>query len=306
MMNARAIPESLLDRLPAVRGSYEVDAPLASLTWFRVGGAGDVLYRPADVADLASFLRDVPRDIPLTVIGIGSNLLIRDGGVRGVVIRLGKAFGKITLAGERLTVGGGALDITVASVARDNGLGGLEFLRGIPGSIGGAVAMNAGAYGREIADIFESATILLPGGQHMILKREDMDFAYRRAHLPHGAIIIEAVLRGEPRDKTLIQAEMDRIVAEREESQPLRTRTGGSTFKNPDGHKAWQLIDQAGCRGLTRGGAQMSPKHCNFMLNLGDATAADLEDLGDEVRTRVLAKTGIRLEWEIRRIGERV
>ncbi|MGD8327659.1 MAG: UDP-N-acetylmuramate dehydrogenase [Sphingomonadales bacterium] len=305
MMAAHKPPVDWREQLPDVEGRYEFDAPLAPLTWFRVGGPADVLYRPANVLDLCRFLRECPEGVPKLFIGIGSNLLIRDGGFRGIVIRLGKPFATIRAAGDRLIVGGGALDITVANAARDHSLGGMEFLRGIPGSIGGAVAMNAGAYGRDMSDILESVTLVMPDGSYKVLAAFELRMSYRTAHLPAGAVIVEATLKGEAADKDEIQAEMDRIVQEREDSQPLRTRTGGSTFKNPEGAKAWELIDKANCRGLTRGGAQVSPKHCNFLLNHGEATAKDIEYLGEEVRQAVFEKTGVMLDWEIRRVGER-
>lgn len=292
-----------LSRLPEVRGDYQPGADLGAMTWFRVGGPADVLYRPADADDLATFLAGCPADVPVTVLGVGSNLLIRDGGVAGVVIRLPKTFASIEIAGDCIHAGAAALDVTIAARARDAGLGGMEFLRGVPGSLGGAVAMNAGAYGREIADILVSAEILTRAGEKALLSADDLGFGYRRACVPEGAIVIAARLRGRPADSAAIGAEMDRIAAEREASQPLRTRTGGSTFKNPPGAKAWALIDAAGCRGLARGGAEVSEKHCNFLINTGTATAADLESLGEEVRARVKAHAGIDLEWEIRRIG---
>jgi len=293
------------DALPDVEGRYEFDVSLAPLTWFRVGGPADVVYRPANVLDLCQFLRNCPADVPKLFIGVGSNLLIRDGGFRGIVIRLGKPFASIRISGDRLVVGGGALDITVANAARDHGLGGLEFLRGIPGSIGGAVAMNAGAYGRDMSDILESATFIMPDGSYRVLAAFELHMTYRHARIPEGAVLVEATLKGTPSDKEVIQAEMNRIVQEREESQPLRTRTGGSTFKNPEGAKAWQLIDKAGCRGRSRGGAQVSPKHTNFLLNHGDATAKDIEYLGEEVRQTVFEHSGVMLDWEIRRVGEK-
>lgn len=304
MMSAATVTD-WRDNLPDVDGRIELDAPLAPLTWFRVGGSADVLFRPANIADLCRFLRSFNQDVPKTFIGIGSNMLIRDGGVRGVVIRLGKPFSSIRVVGEKILAGGGALDVTVAAAARDHGLGGLEFLRGIPGSIGGAIAMNAGAYGRDISDVLESATLVMPDGSYQVFDNALFRFAYRKAQIPEAAVIVEAVLKGTPKDRDDIQAEMDRIVQEREESQPLRTRTGGSTFKNPAGKKAWELIDMAGCRGLALGGAQISEKHCNFLLNTGDATASDLEDLGEKVRDRVRESFGVELEWEIRRLGER-
>lgn len=294
---------AFLSELPAVRGEYEIGADLAAMTWFKVGGPADVLFRPADADDLAGFLRGCPASVPVTVLGVGSNLLVRDGGVAGVVIRLPKSFAAIRIDGGTIEAGAAALDVTVAAKARDAGLGGLEFLRGVPGSIGGAVAMNAGAYGREIADVLESADILTRTGERVKLRPAQLNFSYRHANLPDGAIVTGAVLRGRPADKATVAAEMDRIAAEREQSQPLRTRTGGSTFKNPPGQKAWALIDAAGCRGLRRGGAQVSEKHCNFLINTGGATAADLELLGEDVRARVRAQSGVALEWEIRRIG---
>ncbi|GAB4137790.1 MAG: UDP-N-acetylmuramate dehydrogenase [Sphingomonadales bacterium] len=303
MMAQTIASPAFLSRLPRVRGDYQPGADLAAMTWFRVGGPADVLYRPADADDLAAFLAGCPADVPITVLGVGSNLLIRDGGVAGVVIRLPKTFAKIEIAGDCIDAGAAALDVTIAARAREAGLGGMEFLRGVPGSLGGAVAMNAGAYGREIADILDSAEILTRAGHRQWLSADDLGFGYRRAALPEGAIVIAARLRGQPADPAAIGAEMDRIAAEREASQPLRTRTGGSTFKNPPGAKAWALIDAAGCRGLARGGARISEKHCNFLLNTGDATAADLEALGEQVRERVKAQSGIDLEWEIRRIG---
>ncbi|RME64948.1 MAG: UDP-N-acetylmuramate dehydrogenase, partial [Alphaproteobacteria bacterium] len=284
---------------------YEVGADIGAMTWFRVGGPADVLLRPKDVDDLAAFLAGCPIDIPVTVLGVGSNLLVRDGGVAGVVVRLPKSFAGIAVDGLRLHAGAAALDITVAAKARDASLAGLEFLRGIPGTIGGAVAMNAGAYGCEIADVLESAEILTRQGARQRLSAGDLAFAYRQARLPEGAIVIAATLRGRRGRYAAIAAEMQRIAAEREQSQPLRTRTGGSTFKNPPGAKAWALIDAAGCRGLARGGAQVSEKHCNFLINTGSASAEDLEMLGETVRARVAAQSGVTLEWEIRRIGRR-
>lgn len=303
-----ALASHLIDRLPPVRGRYDVGASLAEYTWFRVGGPADVLFRPADREDLIAFLKDTPSDIPVTVIGLGSNLLVRDGGVEGVVIRLGKAFGQMTRDGDIVHVGGGASDISVASFARDEGLGGLEFLRGIPGTIGGALRMNAGAYGREIADVLLSAEAVDREGVVHHLTPDDMGFSYRKTTVPNDWIFIGATFRGEPTEKSLISARMDQINEAREESQPLRTRTGGSTFKNPtspeaQGRRAWELVDAAGCRGYQVGGAQVSPKHCNFLLNNGTATAADIENLGEEVRSRVLEATGVTLDWEIRRIG---
>ena len=289
--------------LPAVRGTSTADASLADFIWFRTGGAAEWLVRPADLDDLAAFQRALSRDTPLFAIGVGSNLIVRDGGVPGVVIRLSKAFAQVSIEGTCVRAGAGAMGITVASAARDAGLAGLEFLRGIPGTVGGAVAMNAGAYDRDVASVLVEATIVGRDGGIAVLSAADLGFAYRHAALPAGAVVVEALFECIPGDRLAIAAEMDRIAAEREASQPLRSRTGGSTFKNPPGHKAWALIDAAGCRGLRRGGAQVSEKHTNFLLNTGEATSADIEALGEEVRARVLAHSGIALEWEIARVG---
>ena len=292
------------ERLKGVRGKLTAGAPLAPLVWFKTGGPTDELFEPADVADLQDFLR-ARADEPVWPLGLGSNLIVRDGGVRGVTVRLGKAFAAIRVEGNRLTCGAGAPGISVASAARDAGVAGLEFLRGIPGTVGGAVRMNAGAYGRDVSDMLVSADVVLRSGELRTLALDDMGFTYRHSTMPDGAIVVAATFAGVPGAPAIIGAEMDRIAAEREASQPLRSRTGGSTFKNPDGHKAWALIDAAGCRGLRCGDAQVSEKHCNFLLNLGAATSADIEALGEEVRARVLAATGVRLEWEIQRVGER-
>jgi UDP-N-acetylmuramate dehydrogenase len=290
--------------LPAVRGRLTADAPLAPLVWFKSGGNAGWLFEPADADDLSAFLKSLPADVPVMALGLGSNLIVRDGGVPGVVIRLGKAFSQITRPGPlQLAVGGGASGIQVSSAARDAGIGGLEFLRGIPGTVGGFVRMNGGAYGREVADVLVEATIIRRDGSRQTLGPADLGYSYRHSNLPDGAVVIGAVLAGHPADPAVIQQEMDRIAATREASQPLRSRTGGSTFKNPPGHKAWQLVDQAGCRGLTIGGAQVSEKHTNFLINTGSATSADIETLGDEVRARVKAQSGIDLEWEIQRVG---
>lgn len=295
----------LLSRLPAVRGKLRADADLAKTNWFRVGGAAEVLFRPADEEDLAAFIRAKPADVAVTVLGVGSNLIIRDGGLDGVVIRLGGAFVDMQVEGNLLHCGAGALDLNVAQLAQQHGLGGLEFLSGIPGTIGGALRMNAGAYGREIKDVLVSARALDAYGVMHTLTPDDMNFAYRRAHgVPEGWIFTGCTLRGELGDADAIASEMARIAEARGATQPIKSRTGGSTFKNPEGHKAWELVDAAGCRGLTIGGAQMSELHCNFMINTGNATARDLEALGEEVRRRVLAQSGVELEWEIRRIGK--
>ena len=285
-----------------VRGRVTQNAPLAPLVWFKTGGPTDTLFEPADVTDLQDFMRD-NADVAIWPLGLGSNLIVRDGGVRGVTVRLGKAFAAITNSGTTLTCGAGAPGISVASAARDKGIAGLEFLRGIPGTVGGAVRMNAGAYGRDVSDILVSADVVLRSGELQTLPLADLGYTYRHSALPEGAIVVAATFHGVPGAPAIIGAEMDRIAAEREASQPLRSRTGGSTFKNPDGHKAWALIDAAGCRGLRRGDAQVSEKHCNFLLNLGSATSAEIEQLGEDVRGRVLAATGVRLEWEIQRVG---
>ncbi|MGK2284886.1 UDP-N-acetylmuramate dehydrogenase [Pedomonas sp. V897] len=303
MTLAPATPD-LIARLPAVRGEMVPNGSLADFIWFRCGGPADVLFRPADLADLVDFLKACPGDVPVLPVGVGSNLLVRDGGVEGVVVRLSKAFARVQVEpGNRIRAGAAAMGITVASAARDAGIGGMEFLRGIPGTIGGAVRMNAGAYGRETADILVECTVVHRDGRVETLPKTALGYSYRHSELPDGAIVVEAVLEGVPADPAVIGAEMDRIAAEREASQPLRTRTGGSTFKNPEGDKAWRLIDAAGCRGLRRGGAQVSEKHCNFLLNTGDATSADLEALGEEVRARVKEASGVDLHWEIQRIG---
>mgnify|MGYP001474820396 FL=1 len=306
MMAAHAPASSLIERLPRVRGELVANAPLAPFTWFRVGGPAEVLFRPADADDLAAFLAGTPTDVPVTVIGVGSNLLVRDGGVAGVVIRLGgKGFSHIeVLDGHRLRVGTAALDVAVARAAQEAGIAGLEFYRGIPGSIGGALRMNGGAYGRETKDVLVEAVAIDRQGRRHVLSNADMGYSYRHCGAPEDLIFVEAIFQGEAGDKAEIQRRMDEITAKREESQPIRMRTGGSTFKNPEGHKSWQLIDAAGCRGLVRGGAQVSELHCNFLINTGTASAADLEGLGEEVRARVKAKSGVVLEWEIRRIGE--
>jgi UDP-N-acetylmuramate dehydrogenase len=277
---------------------------LAPLVWFKSGGSAQWLFEPADADDLAQFLGDLEPDVPVLALGLGSNMIVRDGGVPGVVVRLGKTFAKIDkLDDVTLRCGGGASGILVSSTARDAGIAGLEFLRGIPGTVGGFVRMNGGAYGREVNDILVSATLVLRSGEVEEWPLERLGYTYRHSAVPDGAVVIAATFRGTPGDPAAIGAEMDRIAAAREDTQPIRSRTGGSTFKNPDGHKAWALIDASGCRGMTLGGAQVSEKHCNFLLNLGSATSADIEALGEEVRRRVRAKTNIALEWEIQRIG---
>jgi UDP-N-acetylmuramate dehydrogenase len=290
--------------LPRLEGIAERQGSLADFIWFRTGGPAEWLVRPASVEDLAQFLRGLDPAVPVLPVGVGSNLIVRDGGVPGVVVRLPKALGHVHVeAGNRVRAGGGAMGISVASKARDTHIAGLEFLRGIPGTAGGAVRMNAGAYGREVADILVEATLVRRDGRIETWPRARFGYTYRHSEVPDGAIVVEALFEGVPGERAVIAAEMDRIAAEREASQPLRSRTGGSTFKNPPGTKAWKLIDAAGCRGLRVGEAQVSEKHCNFLLNLGGATAADIEELGEEVRRRVLAGSGVELEWEIQRVG---
>ena len=290
--------------LPKVHGKLTADAPLAPLVWFKSGGAAQWLFEPKDLADLQGFLRDLDTATPVMALGLGSNMIVRDGGVSGVVIRLGKAFAKCTARDEvTLDCGGGASGILVSSTARDAGIAGLEFLRSIPGTVGGFVRMNGGAYGSEVADILIDCDVVLRNGALVTLPASELGYTYRHSELPVGAVVVVARFRGRLGDPAAIQAEMDRISAAREASQPLRSKTGGSTFKNPPGHKAWELVDAAGCRGLVKGGAQVSEKHCNFLLNLGGATSADIEDLGEEVRRRVKEKSGVKLDWEIQRVG---
>ena len=292
------------DMLPPVRGTITRDAPLKDFVCFRAGGPAEVLFRPADADDLASFLAAKPVDLKVSVIGVGSNLLVRDGGIPGAVVRLPSAFGKVEVDGLRVRVGAAALDAAVARTAADAGIAGLEFLRGVPGTIGGALKMNAGCYGREIKDVFVEASAIDEKGNKIRLSSADMDFTYRKAQgARDGLIFIEAVLQGTPDEPAAIRARMEELSANREAAQPIKSKTGGSTFKNPPGHKAWQLVDEAGCRGLKIGGAQVSEKHTNFLINTGDATAADLEALGEEVRKRVQEKSGVMLEWEIKRVG---
>jgi UDP-N-acetylmuramate dehydrogenase len=291
-------------RIPALLGSVDARVSLADFIWFRTGGTAEWLVRPKDVADLAAFLKALDPAVPVMPVGVGSNLIVRDGGVRGVVVRLPKSFATVIVEpGNRVRAGAGAMGITVASAARDAGIAGLEFLRGIPGTIGGAVRMNAGAYGRDMADLLIEATVVTRSGDIEVWPAERLGYTYRHSAVSEGAVVVDALLQGTPGDKVAIGAEMDRIAAEREASQPLRSRTGGSTFKNPEGHKAWALVDAAGCRGLTIGDAQVSEKHCNFLLNLGSATSAEIEALGEEVRRRVKAHSSIELEWEIQRVG---
>jgi UDP-N-acetylmuramate dehydrogenase len=291
------------EMLPPVRGTYTEGAALKDLVWFRAGGPAEILFRPADAEDLAAFLAAKPADLRVSMIGVGSNLLVRDGGISGVVVRLPAAFGKINTNGRRVRAGAAALDAAVARAAAEAGIGGMEFLRGVPGTVGGALKMNAGCYEREIKDIFVEASAIDGRGNKIKLLPSDMAFVYRNTGVRDELIFVEAMFEGTLDKPEAIGARMEALVARREASQPTRTKTGGSTFKNPPGKKAWELIDAAGCRGLTRGAAQVSEKHCNFLINTGEASAADLEALGEEVRMRVKDKTGIALEWEIKRVG---
>ena len=293
----------LVERLPQVRGKYRPCVAIADLVWFRVGGPAEVMFRPADRDDLSDFMRSRPRDVPVMAIGVGSNLLVRDGGVDGVVIRCGRGLSEISVEGDLITAGAGALDGNVALTAQQHGLGGVEFLSGIPGTIGGGLRMNAGAYGREMVDVLVEAEAVDGEGKVHTVGPKDLGFRYRHCSAPEDWIFTKAVLRAERADPAVIAARTQEIRDKREATQPVRARTGGSTFKNPAGHSAWQLVDQAGCRGLARGGARVSERHTNFLINEGGATAADIEDLGDDVIARVRALTGITMEWEIKRIG---
>ncbi len=296
--------EALIARLPRVRGPYTANAAIRDLTWFRAGGPADVLFIPADADDLAAFLAGCPADIPVLVIGVGSNLLVRDGGVPGVVVRLGRGFMHITREGEtRLRAGAAVLDVALAKAALEAGLAGLEFMRGIPGGVGGGLRMNAGAYGREFKDTLVEAVALTRTGARVVLSNAEMGFSYRKSAVSPELIFIEGLFEGTPGDKAEIEARMNEITRSREATQPIRSRTGGSTFKNPPGHKAWQLIDAAGCRGLRHGDAEVSTLHCNFLINHGKASGNEIEALGEEVRARVKAQSGVELEWEIKRVG---
>jgi UDP-N-acetylmuramate dehydrogenase len=300
---------NLRDALPPVRGKLLFDEPLAPFTWFRVGGPADALFLPADQEDLGDLLRGLPGEIPKTVLGVGSNVIVRDGGIEGVVIRLaGRAFGDIHIDAEngRVIAGSGALDAAVARAAAEAGVGGVEFLAGIPGTIGGALTMNAGCYGRETKDVLIAAHGVDSTGEYRSWELEDFGYGYRTSAVPAGMFWDQAVFQGHPDDPAAIRARMAEITARREATQPLREKTGGSTFKNPPGHSAWRLVDEAGWRGRPLGGAMMSPLHANFMINTGVATAAELEALGEAVRADVAAKTGVELDWEIKRVGRPV
>ena len=293
----------LINRLPRVRGTYTENGPLDRVTWFRVGGPAEVLFRPADLADLEHFMTIKPVDIPITVLGVGSNMLVRDGGVPGVVVRLGREFATIEVDGTDISAGAGALGLNVAMTFQQASVTGLEFLSGIPGTIGGALRMNAGAFGHEMKDILVSARALTPYGKIERLSVADMGYAYRSCSVDKDWIFISAKLKGSHGSQADISRRIQQIQAARQSNQPQRVATGGSTFKNPPGQHAWELIEKAGCRGLERGGAVVSEKHCNFLINMGQATAADIEGLGEDVRRRVKEETGVELEWEIRRIG---
>lgn len=295
--------KGLAGRLPPIHGRVQADAPLAPFTWFRVGGPAEALVRPSSPADLASFLAALPHDVPVQVLGAASNVIVRDGGIHGVVLRLGRGFGDIRVERDGVVAGAACLDAAVAEHAAAAGLAGLEFLSGIPGAIGGAVAMNAGAYGGDVAGCLDWAEVVTRSGEAVRLDAAALAFAYRHASLPPGAVVVRARLRAQPGDPAAIAARMAEIRRSREATQPVRARTGGSTFRNPPGMRAWELIDNAGGRGLVRGGALCSDKHCNFLLNTGGATAADLEGLGEELRRRVHAASGVTLDWEIKRMG---
>jgi len=297
----------LKSAMPALRGRLLANQSLAELTWFRVGGPAQALFMPEDESDLACFLGALSSGIPVTVIGLGSNLIVRDGGVAGVVIRLGRGFSEVAIeASSRVRAGTGVPDVRVAKAAQEAGIGGLAFLRGIPGAVGGALRMNGGAYGGETKDILIEARGVDRSGRVCIFANADMHYSYRHCGAPEDVIFTQALFQGRPGDAAAVAAEMDKITESREATQPIKSRTGGSTFKNPPGHKAWQLIDAAGCRGMVRGDAQVSEMHCNFLINRGNATAADIEALGEDVRRRVRETSGVELEWEIKRIGERV
>ncbi|MEM9591454.1 MAG: UDP-N-acetylmuramate dehydrogenase [Pseudomonadota bacterium] len=304
-MSGNDLFERLEAAMPDLRGRLRTGSELKEYTWFRVGGPAEVLFSPADEVDLAYFMKELPADVPVTTIGLGSNLLVRDGGIDGVVIRLGRGFNEIKVEeGRRLRVGTAVPDVKVARAAADAGIAGLAFYRGIPGGIGGALRMNGGAHGTETCDVLVEARAVDPDGNIHVLSVDDMNYSYRHCGAPEDYIFTEALFQGQPGDPAKINDQMDEIAAYREEVQPIKSRTGGSTFKNPEGNKSWQLIDAAGCRGLTVGDAKVSELHCNFLINEGDASAADLETLGETVRARVKETSGVQLEWEIKRLGK--
>ena len=302
-MNFPDISVDLKAKMASLRGRLLANQSLAELTWFRVGGPAQVLFMPEDEADLSAFLAKLPGEIAVTVIGLGSNLIVRDGGVPGVTIRLGRGFGEVAVEGLNVRAGAAVPDVKVARAAQEAGIAGLSFMRGIPGGVGGALRMNGGAYGGETKDALIEARAVDRAGRIHVLSNADMGYTYRHCGVPADYIFTQALYRGSRGDPAIIAAEMDKITESREATQPIKSRTGGSTFKNPPGRKAWQLIDAAGCRGLKVGNAQVSEMHCNFLINLGDATAADIETLGETVRRRVKDTSGVDLEWEIERIG---
>ena len=307
-MNARAtatrdlMPE-LSAAMPELRGRLIANQPMADITWFRVGGPAQVMFSPADEQDLCYFLSHLPAEVPVAVVGVGSNLLVRDGGIEGVVVRLARGFNETSVEGSIVRAGTAVPDVRLAQAAAEAGIAGLAFYRGVPGSVGGALRMNAGAYNRETKDVLVEARAVDRKGNVHVLKNADFGFSYRHAKAPKDLVFTQATFRGEPGDRAAIKAEMEKITEAREATQPIKTRTGGSTFKNPAGKKAWQLIDAAGCRGLVIGDAQVSELHCNFLINRGKASAAEIEALGEEVRRRVKENSGVELEWEIVRIG---
>ncbi len=294
---------TLADRLPPIHGRVQANAQLAPFTWFRVGGPAEALVRPSSATDLAAFLAALSLDVPVQVLGAASNVIVRDGGIHGVVLRLGRGFGEVRIEADGVIAGAACLDAAVAEHAAAAELTGLEFLSGIPGTIGGAVAMNAGAYGGDVAGCLDWAEFVTRSGEQVRMAADGLALAYRHARLPPGAVVVRARFRARPGDPATIAARMAEIRAKREATQPVRARTGGSTFRNPPGMRAWELIDAAGGRGLVRGAAACSDKHCNFLLNTGGATAADLEGLGEELRRRVHAVSGVTLDWEIKRLG---
>lgn len=298
------LTSELASQLPDLKGRMKANAPLSDITWFRVGGPAQVLFTPRDEADLAYFLSELSGDLPVTIIGLGSNLLVRDGGIPGVVIRLGRGFGKIEVEDAyRVRAGSAVPDVKVARAAADADIAGLSFYRGIPGSVGGALRMNGGAHGRETKDVLDEVRAVDRSGGVHVLSNAEMNFTYRHSGVPEEFIFTEAVFQGVAGDRAQIQTEMDEVAEYREQAQPIKSRTGGSTFKNPPGHSAWKLIEAAGCRGLQIGGARVSDKHCNFLINEGGATGSDIEELGETVRARVKETSGVELEWEIRRLG---
>jgi len=297
------IAADLKTQMPKLRGRLLPNQSLAELTWFRVGGPAQIVFMPEDEGALSYFLANLPSEIPMTVIGLGSNLIVRDGGVPGAVIRLGRGFNEVAIEDTRVRAGAAVPDVKVARAAQEAGIAGLSFMRGIPGGVGGALRMNGGAYGRETKDALVEARAVDRRGNVHVLKNSDMGYTYRHCGVPADFIFTQALYEGEPSDPAVIVAEMEKITESREATQPIKSRTGGSTFKNPAGQKAWQLIDAAGCRGLKVGGAQVSELHCNFLINNGGATAADIEILGETVRKRVQENSGVELQWEIERIG---